>query len=187
MAICNLNHSLLRSNICGYQLNSIVAIYLANFSEVSATSVGDCDGTGATTDGQMVTAITLASGAKFAKIEPARNTGAYSDVLNVTDNGGKYRVHQVSFNFNAPVDCNTADYVDALSLGKYIAIVTLADGSNVMLGRLAGLEATSANLGGEAGSDAANGLEVVLEGNQAESSLYVSEDVMDTVKSNIYE
>ena len=189
MALCSLNKSLLRSNVCGYQLNSIVAIYLANFSDVvlSGTTVEDCDGTGATTNGQVVASVELESGKKWAKIEPARNTGAYSDVLNVTDAGAKYRSHQVQFNFNAPVDCNTADYVDALSLGKYVAVVTLADGSNIMLGRLAGLEATSANLGGEAGADAANGLEVVLEGNQAESSLYVSETAMSQITSNVYE
>ena len=83
MALCSLNKSLLRSNVCGYQLNSIVAIYLANFSDVvlSGTTVEDCDGTGATTNGQVVASVELESGKKWAKIEPARNTGAYSDVV----------------------------------------------------------------------------------------------------------
>ena len=187
MALCSINKSLLRKNICGYQLNDVTAIYLANFSDISATSVGDCDGTGATTDGQIVTAITLASGAKWAKIEPARNTGAYSDTLNVTDNGAKYRTHQVSFNFNGAYDCNMPDIVDALSLGKYVAIVSLADGSDIMLGRLGGIEAETVNNGGEAGADNAAGIEVVLNGNQAESALPVADDVMATVKNNIYE
>lgn len=185
MAICSLSKSLLRSNVCSYQLNEITQIFLANFSDISATSIADCDGTGGTTNGVIVTAITLASGAKWSKVEPARNSAAYSDVLNVTDSGAKYRTHQLQFNFNAPVDCNTPDIVDSLSLGKYVAVVTLADGSNVMLGRLAGIEAETVTLGGEAGAEAANGLQVVLNGNQAESVLPVSEDVMTTIKANL--
>jgi hypothetical protein len=184
MALCSINKSLLRKNICGYQLNDVTAIYLANFSDISATSVGNCDGE---EDGQMVTAITLATGAKWAKIEPARNSGAYSDTLNVTDGGAKYRTHQVSFSFNGTYDCNMPDIVDALSLGRYIAIVKLANGNSIMLGRVAGIEAETVTVGGEAGPDNASGIEVVLNGNQAESALPVSEGAMAVVEAHLYE
>ena len=187
MAICSLNKSLLRSNICGYQLNDVIAIYLANFSDISASTTGDCDGTGATQEGVIVTSVTLVQDAKWSKVEPARNSAAYSDTLVVTDGGAKYRTHQISFNFNAAVDCNTPDIVDALSLGKFIAVVTLADGSNVMVGRLAGLEADTVTLGGEAGADSANGIQVVLNGNQAEAVLPVDDTVMASIKTNLYE
>ena len=189
MAVCSLNKSLLRSNVCGYQLNDIVAIYLANYSDVdeSATTLSDCDGTGETTNGVIVTAFSLETGKKWAKIEPARNSAAYSDTLVVTDGGAKYRTHQITFNFNAKVDCNTPDIVDALSLGKYVAVVTLADGSNVMVGRLAGIEAETVTVGGEAGADSANGIQVVLNGNQAEAVLPVDDTVMASIKTNLYE
>lgn len=185
MAVCSLNKSLLRSGICGYQLNDVIAIYLANFSDVSATSISDCDGTGATEEGVIVTAITLDEGKKWSKVEPARNSAAYSDTLVVTDGGAKYRTHQISFNFNGKVDCNTPDIVDALSLGKFVAVVTLADGSNVMVGRLAGIEAETVTLGGEAGADSANGIQVVLNGNQAEAVLPVDDAVMTSIKANL--
>lgn len=185
MAVCSLNKSLLRSNICGYQLNDITAIYLANFSDVSGTSIADCDGTGATEDGAIVTAVTLVESAKWSKIEPARNSAAYSDTLVVTDGGAKYRTHQITFNFNAKVDCMTPNIVDALSLGKFIAVVSLADGSNVMVGRLAGIEADTVQIGGEAGANSANGIQVTLNGNQAESVLPVDDAVMTSIKANL--
>lgn len=187
MAICSLNKSLLRSNVCDYQLNDVVSVYLANMSDVptSAITVEDCDGTGTTTDGHVVADISTEI--SWAKIEPARNTGAYSDTLNVTDNGAKYRTHQVSFSFNGTYDCNMPDIVDGLSLGKYIAIVKLANGNSIMLGRVAGIEAETVTVGGEAGPDNASGIEVVLNGNQAESALPVSEAAMNVVEAHLYE
>lgn len=185
MAICALNKSLLRSNVCQYTLNDVVAVYLANFSEISAITTGDCDTTGVTEVGQIVTAVTLTSGASWNKIEAARNTGAFSDTLETNDNGGKWRVHSVSFNFNGTYDCTMPDVIDALSLGKFVAIVSLASGDNIMLGRLAGLEAETVTNGGESGAENAAGISVTLSGNQAEAALPVTDDVMTSVKANL--
>ena len=187
MALYSLNKSLFRSNFCDYQLNDVVSVYFANMSDVatSAITVEDCDGTGVTTNGQVVADISTEI--SWAKIEPARNTGAYSDTLNVTDNGAKYRTHQVSFSFNGTYDCNMPDIVDALSLGRYIAIVKLANGNSIMLGRVAGIEAETVTVGGEAGPDNASGIEVVLNGNQAESALPLSEGAIAVIEAHLYE
>ena len=70
MAIsCSLNKDLLRSNTCGYSLPEVKDIYLANFADVvSAGTIYDCE------SGVTVTGITLATGATFYHIEPAKNS-----------------------------------------------------------------------------------------------------------------
>lgn len=161
-----------------YSLNEISKIYLANFEDVTATAIGGC--TGGT--GQMVTGITMATGGtKWYQITPAKGSGSYSDTLVANDNGSKYRVHNVGFTFNGAYDCDMPDVIDALSLGKFIAVVVNAAGEYIMLGRVMGLEADTdgANWGGE-GNEAA-GLTVALTGNQAEASLPLSDDAIEVV------
>ena len=181
MAICKLNRNLDRSTVCMYSLNEISKIYLANFEDVLDAALGGC--TGGT--GQMVTAITMASGdtgeAKWYQITPAKGSGSYSDTLVANDNGSKYRVHNVGFSFNGAYDCDMPDVVDALSLGKFIAVVVNAAGEYIMLGRVMGLEADTdgANIGGEGNESA--GLTVALTGNQAEASLPLSAAAIEKV------
>lgn len=181
MAICKLSKNLDRASSCAYSLNEISKIFLANFEDVTATAIGGCGGTGAT--GQMVTGITMASGAKWYQITPAKGSGSYSDTLVANDNGSKYRVHNVGFTFNGAYDCDMPDVVDALSLGKFIAVVVNAAGEYIMLGRNMGVEADTdgANWGGE-GEEAA-GLTVALSGNQAEASLPLSAEAIEVVVS----
>ena len=178
MAVCTLNKNLLRSNSCGYTLNEIKKLWLANAEEVSGTTTSDC-----TSGGVEVTKVEMSGTAKWYEVTPAKNSASYSDSLVVTDNGAKYRTHSITFSFNGAYDCDMPDVVDALSLGKFIAIVEQADGSHIMLGRVGGLEADSdgANWGGE-GENAA-GLTVTLSGNMAESILPVSDSAMEDVVS----
>lgn len=183
MAICKLNKNLDRASSCAYSLNEISKIYLANFEDVLDAAIGGCGGTGTT--GHMVTGITMASGdtgeAKWYQITPAKGSGSYSDTLVANDNGSKYRVHNVGFTFNGAYDCDMPDVVDALSLGKFIAVVVNAAGEYIMLGRVMGVEADTdgANWGGE-GEEAA-GLTVALSGNQAEASLPLSAAAIEKV------
>lgn len=179
MAICKLNKNLDRASSCAYSLNEISKIYLANYEDVTATAIGGCGGTGAT--GQMVTGITMASGTSWYQITPAKGSGSYSDTLVANDNGSKYRVHNVGFTFNGAYDCDMPDVVDALSLGKFIAVVVNAAGEYIMLGRNMGVEADTdgANWGGE--REEAAGLTVALSGNQAEASLPLSAEAIEVV------
>ena len=63
MAICLLNQDALKTTQCGYSLAEIVRIYLANFDEVSATTLA----TGAS--GQSVATITMA---RYIRIKKRR-------------------------------------------------------------------------------------------------------------------
>lgn len=161
---CKLSNNILRTTQCGYSLPEIVEIYLANFDEVvssdTASASGGC--------GEEITAITMASGATFYKIEPAKNTATFEDTLVVEDNGNKYRNHSLTFSIVGAYDSCMHQNLDDLALGKYFAVVKTADGRYLALGRLTGLEAETATLSG--GGDN-NGIQVILSANVAESTI----------------
>ena len=176
MAICKLNDNWLRNTSCGYNLGSITMIWAINASDLTTTTVD-------TTDGQEVTGITLSPGAGVYQLEPARNSASWSDTLVVNDNGTKYRTHLVAFNLLGNYTKEQADVVDAISLGKYTIVVQKADGGYVMLGRLNGLEATVATIGGSEDNSVPNGLQVSMEANQAEVALPLSADAIEQLLS----
>ena len=171
MAICKLNDNWLRNTSCGYNLGSITMIWAINADELTATTVD-------TTDGQEVTGLTFEAGANVYQLEPARNSASWSDTLVVNDNGTKYRTHLVAFNLLGSYSKEQADVVDAIALGKYTVVVQKADGGYVMLGRLNGLEATVATIGGSEDNSVPNGLQVSMEANQAEVALPLSAEAV---------
>lgn len=172
MANCLLNKDLLRSTSCGYNLPEVKDIYLANYTDVTDVAVpsGDC---------AEVTAITLASGASFYHIEPAKNSVTFTDELVVEDNGNKYRTVNLTFNPTGTYDACMRDVLDALSLGRYIGVVVDGNGNWLMLGRIGGLEASTATLQG--GGDT-NGITVTLTANVTESAIPLSEAAIADVK-----
>lgn len=174
MANCTLNSDLLKSNTCGYSLGEIARIYLANYEDVSATTLD-------TSDGTAVASISMASGTTFYKIDPAKNSATWTDELVVADSGAKYRTHTLNFNVIGSYTPEWADIVDALSLGKYVAVIKRSDGVYVMLGRTAGLEATVATIGGSSDDSVVNGLQVTLTANAAEIALPLEQTAIDTV------
>ena len=175
MANCLLNDDLLKSNLCGYSLGEIARIYLANYEDVSATTLD-------TSGGTAVDTITMVSGATFYKIDPAKNSATWTDELVVADSGAKYRTHTVSFNVIGSYTPKWADIVDALALGKYVAVIKRSDGVYVMLGRTAGLEATVATIGGSSDDSVVNGLQVTLTANAAEIALPLNQTAIDVVE-----
>ena len=58
MAVCLLNKSLTKATVCGYSLPQIVTIYLANFSDVTATELTQGE------KGTEIASITLTDSAK---------------------------------------------------------------------------------------------------------------------------
>lgn len=169
---CVLNRDLLRTSSCGYSLPEVKDIYLANFIDVTSD-------TGNTSGGcQQVSAITLASGASFYHIEPAKNSVTFTDELVVEDNGNKYRTHTLTFNISGKYDECMSEALDALSLGRYFAVVATADGEYLALGRRTGLEASAATLSG--GGDT-NGISVTLSANVTESAYVLSEAAINKV------
>ena len=177
MAIsCSLNKDLLRSNTCGYSLPEVKDIYLANFADVTSAPVNyDCE------SGVTVTGITLATGATFYHIEPAKNSVTYTDELVVEDNGNKYRTHTLTFNLAGKYDKDMVCPVDALALGRFFVVVATADGEFLALGRTVGLEASEQSVAG--GGDT-NGITVTLSGNVTETAVPLAEAAINVVKGN---
>ena len=157
---CTLNRDLLRSNSCGYSLPEVKDIYLANYADVTASTVSASTDTGCT--GEEVVSISLANSAKFYHIEPAKNSVTFEDSLVVEDSGNKYRTHSLTFNIAGQYDACMHLDLDALSLG-----------------RLTGMEAETATLQG--GGDT-NGIQVVLTANTTESAVPLSSSAIATVK-----
>lgn len=174
MAICSLNRDLLRTTSCGYSLPEVKDIYLANYADVTSSNV-----TADTAFCETLTAITLASGAKFYHIEPTKDSVTFEDSLVVEDNGNKYRTHTLTFNVAGQYDSCMHASLDALSLGRYFAVVVTADGQWLALGRLTGMEAETAVLSG--GGDN-NGIQIVLSANVTESAVPLSQDAIDVVR-----
>lgn len=174
---CKLQKNILKSTSCGYQLNEIVTIYLANFDELTQADTeydtGGCE---------SVTAIS--SGTTWYMIEPSKNSASFTDTLVVNDNGSKYRTHSLTFTTPGVYDACAHVDMDALSLGKYIAVIKQADGTYLMLGRLAGLEASAAELSG--GNDG-SGATYTLDGNAAESAIPLAEEAVTTLLAHVAE
>lgn len=171
---CSLNKNLLRANTCNYSLPEVKDIYLANFADVVSAPVNyDCE------QGVTVSAITMASGASFYHIEPAKNSVSYSDELVVEDNGQKYRTHTLTFTINGKYDKDMVCPVDALALGRFFVVVATADGEFLALGRTVGLEASEQSVAG--GGDS-NGITITLTANVTESAVPLAEAAITVVK-----
>lgn len=170
---CVLNRDLLRTSSCGYSLPEVKDIYLANFVDVTSSATGNTSG-----GCQQVTDIKLADNASFYHIEPAKDSVTFTDELVVEDNGNKYRTHTLTFNVSGKYDECMSEALDALSLGRYFAVVATADGEYLALGRRTGLEASAATLQG--GGDT-NGISVTLSANVTESAMVLSETAINKV------
>ena len=172
MATCSLNKNLLRTNTCGYSLPEVKDIYIANYADVTATTV-DCD------CASGVTLTSINSGVTFYHIEPAKNSVTFTDELVVEDNGNKYRTHTITFNITGKYDKDMVCPVDALALGRFFVVVATADGEYLALGRTAGMEASEQSISG--GGDN-NGITVTLTANVTESAVPLSEAAIAVVK-----
>lgn len=170
---CSLGKNLLRTNTCGYSLPEVKDIYIANYADVTAAPVEyDCE------SGVTVTGITLATGATFYHIEPAKNSVSFTDELVVEDNGNKYRTHTITFNITGKYDKDMVCPVDALALGRFFVVVKTADGEYLALGRTAGLEASAQSVAG--GGDN-NGITVTLTANVTESAVPLGASAINVV------
>lgn len=177
MAVCKLAKDILKSTACGYSLKQIVDLYLANYEDITASTVGKpTEG-----DGVEVKTITLAEQAKFYHIEPAKDTATFTDSLQVGDGGSKYRQTEITWNIAGAYTSGMVDILDALSLGRYAIVARLSDGSYVMFGRLTPLEATVASLTSAAEATGFNGITVTFQNSTVESPLPLSAEAIQTV------
>lgn len=184
MAVCLLNQDILLSTACGYSLKQITDLYLANYSDVTATTIGKPTGKVETTGVEVLT-ITMKSGAKFYHIEPAKDSATYDDALQVGDGGSKYRTSTVTFNISGAYTPDMVDVIDALSLGRYIIVAKLSDGTYVMFGRLTPMEANATSLQSAAEATGFNGITVTFTNNNTEAPLPLSEAAIKTVLGEV--
>ena len=177
MAVCKLAKDILKSTACGYSLKQIVDLYLANYEDITASTVGKpTEG-----DGVEAKTITLAEQAKFYHIEPAKDTATFTDSLQVGDGGSKYRQTEITWNIAGTYTAGMVDILDALSLGRYAIVARLSDGSYVMFGRLTPLESTVASLTSAAEATGFNGITVTFTNSTVESPLPLSAEAIQTV------
>lgn len=167
MANCRLSQNILKENVCGYSLLKVTDIYLGNFADITAS-----------VSGNEVTSVT----GTFYHIEPSKNSASFTDELQVTDSGAKYRTHTLNFSIDSgSYDKVLAGIVDDLALGRYVAVAKLANGIQVMLGRITPLEATSANVSGAASASNSNAIQVVMTSDTTETVVPLASNVELTV------
>lgn len=180
MAVCLLNKDILQSTACGYSLKQITDLYLANYSDVTATTIGKPTEPAEATGVEVLT-ITLNASAKFYHIEPAKDSATYDDALQVGDGGSKYRTSTVTFNISGTYTPDMVDVIDALSLGRYVIVAKLSDGTYIMFGRLTPMEANATSLQSAAEATGFNGITVTFTNNNTEAPLPLSEAAVATV------
>lgn len=103
---------------CSSNMGGIVEVYIANYDDVTAKTL---------TDGK-ISAITMASSAKFKKYSFAKNTGNLTSTYNLDPAAGvKYVTSQLLLQFNRMETTKRVE-MTALALGDLAVIVKDANG-----------------------------------------------------------
>lgn len=166
---CKLTKSL-DNKECKYAIAGARALYLANFfgPTEGATAVENAIAYTIGTDG-YVDKIVLPTSETFYKVDGADNTISFTDALLAGGNGGKYRQHTVNAVLNQ-YDIDVLNEGDALSLGRFIAVVIDNAGRPIILGRTSGLTAPAGGFDYNSGAAEADatGWTLVLQGTSME-------------------
>ena len=185
---CKLTRSL-DNKLCEYTVAGARILWLANWYppyEMAPTPVTNDNGIGYTFDGDgYISEIRLPRGENFYEISGAANTLSFTDALLAGGNGGKYRQHTVNAVLEK-YDLDVLNEGDALSLGRFIAVVTDAAGRIVVLGRTGGLTAPAGGFDYNSGAAEADatGWTVILQGTSMEIGPLVKDA---TVVTPIYQ
>lgn len=158
---CKLQASITKKN-CQYTIAGIKALYLFNYNPAVKYTLEESG----KQKGQ-ISEITLPEGEKAYKLDFVDATASWSDELAVNGNGGKYRTHTLNFTLSQ-YDYDLLNQADALSLGKFVAVVVDKSGRSVILGRNNGLTTTSFNYASGAADTDANGWTTVMTGSEIE-------------------
>lgn len=162
---CKLTTNITKNN-CHYRVAGVKAIYLINYDANPRFEFKkNADNNGF--DSQIISKITLDEGESIYKVNFVEGTGSFSDELAANGSGGKYRTHTVNFTVSQQ-DYNAMNQGDALSLGRFVAIVVDKSGRAIVLGRNNGLNATSFNYASGAADADANGWTTALAATELE-------------------
>lgn len=191
MANCKLTKSL-DNKVCEYAIAGARDLYLANYyganivTEAPTEPVPNAITYVVDTDG-YITSIILPAGEDFYKVTGATNTISWTDALLVGGNGGKYRQHTVNAVLNQ-YDADVLNEGDALSLGRFVAIVVDNAGRAVVLGRTGGVSAAANGFDYNSGAAEADatGWTVLLQGLSMEiAPLLLNEQVITPVQEDV--
>jgi hypothetical protein len=181
MAGCKLTKCL-NNNTCEYAIAGARALYLANYYSpvLGSTSVANAIAYNFDTDG-YIDSIKLPTDEAFYQIDGANNTISFTDALLAGGNGGKYRQHTVNATLSK-MDLDVLDEGNALSLGKFIAIVVDNAGRIVVLGRTSGLSAPAGGFDYNSGAAEADatGWTIILQGTSMEIAPLVKNEAVIT-------
>lgn len=170
---CKLTSSITKSK-CQYAPAGVRAVYLFNYDTDNIYTFDDPDKT-------TIEAITLAgANEKAYKIAFIDNTASFSDELAQNGNGGKYRTHTLNFTVEN-YDYELLNQDEALSLGKFTAVVVDKSGRCVVLGRNNGLTATAFNYASGAADADATGWTVTMAGTEIEMARLLKDESVITV------
>ena len=110
---------------CAANMGGIVEVMIANFADVTGVTI---------TDG-VVSAVTMATDAKFKKYSFAKNTGSLTSTYNIdAASGVKYVTSDLLLQFNR-METSKRVEITALSLGDLAVIVKDANGKFWYLGK----------------------------------------------------
>lgn len=108
---------------CSPSMGGIVEVYIANFGDVTSKAV---------TDGK-ISAITMASSAKFKSYAFPKNTGSLTSTYNVADGGNKYVSSDLVLQFSRMETAKRVE-ITALAVSDLAIIVKDANGKYWYLG-----------------------------------------------------
>lgn len=154
---------------CAPSMGGIVEVLLANFESVTEVTVSL----------DKVSAITMASSAKFKKYSFARNTGSLSSNYTIDQaTGVRFVASDLVMQFNRMETAKRVE-ISALAQNDLVAIVKDANGKYWFLGKDEPVSATAGDgLTGTARGDR-NGYSITLQDNSLEMPYEVDADIID--------
>lgn len=180
---CKITKSL-KNDLCEYAVAGASLAYVANWYPpvLGAAAVPNAIAYEVGENGQ-ITGITLPTGEQFYELDGADNTISFTDALLEGANGAKYRQHTLNMVLNQ-FDADILTEADALSLGRFIAVVVDSAGRVIILGRTGGLSAPAGGMDYNSGAAAADamGWTVILQGTSGETGkLLTGIDVVEPI------
>ena len=110
---------------CAANMGGIVEAYIANFADVTGVTVTD----------NQISAIAMASSAKFKRYSFAKNTGSLTSTYTIDPASGvKYVTSDLLLQFNR-MQTQARVEITALALGELVCIVKDANGKYWYLGK----------------------------------------------------
>lgn len=156
---------------CDGSLGGISQVLLANFDDVSAVTVGD----------DIITAITMADGAKFKKYDFRPNTGSMTSTMQRNlENGSLYWQTDLVLAFSKMETVKRIE-INAMAINDMVAIVKDMNGKYWYLGKDEPIIATAGD--GQTGTARAdrNGYGITLQDNSRQTPYEVDESIIDAL------